>query len=257
MQLLSLMTIAFLALCTVLFAPRAGATDLTVFAAASLKNALDDVIESYEAKEKTDVTVSYAGSSTLARQIEFGAPADVFISANEAWMNRLVTSGKIVDDSRVNLLGNNLVLIGPASDPQTLDLNDKGAIALALGQGRLAMALVDAVPAGIYGKAALQHFDLWETVSGQVAQTDSVRAAMALVSIGATRMGIVYETDARAEPRVAIKAAFPEDSHPDIVYPAALLDGRQTQAAQAFLDYLQSPEADAVFDAYGFRRPAE
>ena len=235
----------------------ADADDLTVFAAASLKDALDQVIANYEVQENVGVTASYAGSSTLARQIEFGAPADLFISANEAWMDRLQDTDKIENTSRVRLLGNRLVLIAPASNAQDVDLTSPSAFAEALGGGRLAMALVDAVPAGIYGKQALVQMGLWGSVSNRVAQTDNVRAALALVSLDAAQMGIVYATDAKAEPRVAVIADIPADSYPDIIYPAALVVGGREEAAQGFLDYLQTPEAHAVFDTFGFMRPAE
>ena len=237
----------------------AGATSetLSVFAAASMKEALDEVAARYEEQNKTDVTVSYASSSTLARQIEFGAPADVFISANEAWMDRLEDAGKINANSRTNLLGNSLVLIGSASSAETIDITSPAALDHALGEGRLAVALVDAVPAGIYGKAALENLGLWDYVESRIAQTDNVRAALALVSVGAAPLGIVYVTDATADPRVSIKASFPDDSYPEIVYPAALVTSGQAASAQGFLDYLQSPEADGVFESYGFKRAAE
>lgn len=242
---------------TILASSSAASERLTVFAAASLKEALDDVIDGYEDRHKLDVTVSYASSSTLARQIEFGAPADVFISANDAWMDRLEEADKTVGDSRINLLGNSLVLIGSATTPEPVALVSREAFETALGQGRLAVALVDAVPAGIYSKAALEHFGLWQALSDRVAQTDNVRAALALVAVGAASLGIVYATDAQADPRVTIKATFPPESHPDINYPAAVVRTGHLALAKGFLDYLQSPEADDVFDTYGFQRPSE
>ena len=238
--------------------PGLAVADLTVFAAASLKEALDEVAQTFEAETDVRVAVSYAGSSTLARQIEFGAPADVFISANAAWMDRLSDKDTLAEGSRVDLLGNSLVLIGPVSaDPAPLDVSSAEEFNHALGKGKLAMALVGAVPAGIYGKAALEHLGLWELVAGQIAQTDNVRAAMALVSMAAAPLGIVYKTDAMADSSVSIRAHFPSNSHPPIIYPAAVIANSEHADAQAFLDYLQSPRADDVFTSYGFTLPAE
>jgi molybdate transport system substrate-binding protein len=228
------------------------AETLTVFAAASLKEALDEISQTFEADNGVDVTVSYAGSSTLARQIAYGAPADVFISANTAWMDSLEEDRMIVRESRVDLVGNALVLIGAATDPAPIALTKGYDLSKDLGAGRLAMALVDAVPAGIYGKAALEHLGIWPDVEGQVAETDNVRAALALVALGAVPLGIVYATDAMAEPRVAVKATFPPQSHPPILYPAALTSAATHPKAQAFLDYLQSAAADDVFTRHGF-----
>ncbi len=241
----------------VITAPSAAFADITVFAAASLKEALDQVARKFEAQADVRVTLSYAGSSTLARQIEFGAPVDIFISANAAWMDSLSKAGILAPDSRVNLLGNSLVLIGPATASAPLDVADPKQFETILGGGKLAMALVEAVPAGIYGKAALVHFGLWDYVSEQVAQTDNVRAAMALVALGAAPLGVVYKTDAMADTRVAIKAHFPAESHSPIIYPAAITAASQSPDARAFLDYLQSPGADDVFASYGFTLPAE
>lgn len=228
------------------------AENVTVFAAASLKEALDEISAAFEAESATDVTISYAGSSTLARQIAYGAPADVFISANTAWMDRLEADRKIIPESRTNLAGNTLVLIGNASNPAPIALTEGYDLAKDLGSGRLAMALVDAVPAGIYGKAALEDLGIWPYVAAQVAETDNVRAALALVALGAAPLGIVYATDASAEPRVVVKTAFPADSHPPILYPAAVTSGATHPQAQAFLDYLQSALADDVFKRHGF-----
>ncbi|MEV8466827.1 molybdate ABC transporter substrate-binding protein [Fluviibacterium sp. DFM31] len=225
----------------------ARADEVTVFAAASLKTALDEVAAGWEAATGHHVRAAYAGSSGLARQIAQGAPADLFISANTAWMDWLEVEGAIDPGSRRALLGNRLVLVGPAGAPP-LDL---AALPTKLGSGRLAMALVDAVPAGIYGRAALEHLGLWPDLRAQVVETDNVRAALALVAIGAAQMGIVYGTDARAEPRVAVRAAFDPQSHPPILYPAALMPGASAVAA-AFLTYLSEPEAGAVFTRHGF-----
>lgn len=235
------------ALCALLMAGPAAADRITVFAAASLKTALDEATAGFEAETGHEVLVSFAGSSVLARQIGLGAPANLFISANEEWMDSLEAQGHIIATSRCNLLSNRLVLVGPARQkPAEL------APVLARNSGRVAMALVDAVPAGIYGKTALTNLGLWSLVGPRVAQTDNVRAALALVATGATPLGIVYATDALAEPQVSVIATFPENSHPPIRYPAALVTGRGTEAARDLLNYLFNPEAQAVFVRHGF-----
>ena len=231
-------------------APAAVAAEtVTVFAAASLKNALDEVSESFD---EARVAISYAGSSTLARQIQQGAPADVYISANPQWMDILEQDGLITAESRIDLLGNRLVLIAHG-DLREASVTIAPGMDLAhlLGEGRLAMALVDAVPAGMYGKAALQSLGEWEAVAPKVAQTDNVRAALALVARGEAPMGIVYATDAAAED-VAILGEFPAATHPAIIYPAAAVTGRDSPAALAFLAYLRGPAARAAFEAQGF-----
>lgn len=222
------------------------AETVTVFAAASLRDALGAVADAFEGRTGHAVTVSYAGSSVLARQIGFGAPADVFLSANTDWMDWLEARGAIAPDRRVPLLTNTLVLV--ASKPVVLD--DIADLPAALGDGRLAMALVDAVPAGLYGKAALTDLGLWDRLAPQVVQTDNVRAALALVALGEAAFGVVYATDAQAEPRVSLAARFPEDSHPPIVYPAVRLT--EGDAARAFMAFLQGEEAAAVFARFGF-----
>ncbi len=222
--------------------------DVTVFAAASLKGALDDVAAAWMAATGEAATISYAGSSALARQIEAGAPADVFISANVDWMDALENEGLIEDGTRVDLLGNALVVVA-AADARDVTLAE---LPTALGTGRLAMALYDAVPAGIYGQQALTSLGLWDSLSAWVAQTDNVRSALALVAVGEAPYGIVYATDAIAEARVRVVATFPADSHPEIAYPAAVVAGSDVAAAGDFLDFLQGPEADEVFLRHGF-----
>ncbi|MFV0512558.1 MAG: molybdate ABC transporter substrate-binding protein [Jhaorihella sp.] len=236
-----------------LSAPLPAAAEVTVFAAASLKNALDAVATRFEGGGGTTVQVSYAGSSALARQIQQGAPAQIFISANTNWMDVLEGEGLLAAESRSDLLTNRLVLIaGPASD-KTPELAPGGDLADALGEdGRLAMALVDAVPAGIYGKAALQSLGLWDSVADRVAQADNVRAALRLVAAGEAPLGIVYATDAKAEPDVRVVGVFPEDSHPPIVYPVAIVAGGDTPDARAFLAFLTGGDAGAVFADHGF-----
>lgn len=224
--------------------------EVTVFAAATLKTALDEIATEYSAGTGTAITLSYAGTPALARQIEQGAPADVFISASVDWMDALAAKGLIQPDSRRDLLGNRLVLIGPTG-AAPLVLED---LAARLGHGRLAMALVDAVPSGQYGKAALESLGLWEAVAPSVVQSENVRAALHLVALGEAALGIVYASDAVAEPRVTVLATFPETSHPRIIFPAALTLTASPEAA-AFLDHLASPEAAEVFAANGFLVP--
>jgi molybdate transport system substrate-binding protein len=239
-----------IALAALLAGPVA-ADEITVFAAASLKNAMDEVADGFEAAAGHEVTVSYAGSSALARQIELGAPADVFISANPGWMDRLEEAGTVEDGTRIDLLGNRIVLIAHgAADP--VEIGPRMDLGAMLGEGRLAMALVDAVPAGIYGKAALESLGQWQAVEPRVVQADNVRAALKLVAIGEAPMGVVYATDAAAEEGVSVLGVFPEDSHPPIVYPAAAMSGRVGPMVAEFLGYLQSGAAREVFERHGF-----
>ncbi|SFB05680.1 molybdate transport system substrate-binding protein [Poseidonocella pacifica] len=233
-----------LALCV---ASGAWADRITVFAAASLKTALDDAARDFEAATDHTLALNYAGSSVLARQIAFGAPADVFISANPDWMDLLESEGRIVPQSRRDLLRNRLVIVGAkgtlADTPETL-----------LSAGRIAMALVDSVPAGVYGKAALLSLGLWEGVAPRVVQSDNVRTALALVARGEVHHGIVYATDAQAEPGIAVLYDFPQDSHPEIIYPAALIAGHGPAAVE-FLEFLDGAEARETFTDYGFLLP--
>ncbi len=226
------------------------AEGVTVFAAASLKEAVDAVAADWQAKGGETVTVSYGGSNALARQIIEGAPADIFISASEDWMDAVADAGLVAEGGRRDLLANRLVLV--AHDPQAapLDPGPGADLAARLGGGRLAMALVDAVPAGQYGKAALESLGLWEAVAPHVAQTDNVRAALVLVASGEAPYGVTYATDAAADATVRIVGTFPADTHPPIIYPAALLT--DSAAAAAFFAELTSDEAGAVFTTQGF-----
>lgn len=235
---------------------RAEADDVLVFAAASLKNALDSLVPGFERQSGQEVVISYAASSILARQIQQGAPADVYISANSDWMDVLQENRLIDAGSRVNLLGNGLVLIGGPTAVEIEGFSPQTDISAALSGGHLAMALVDAVPAGIYGKAALQNLGLWDSVQQQVAQTDNVRAALALVAAGAAPLGVVYRSDAQAEDRVRVVASFPANLHPEIVYPAAVTTQASAEA-NAFLSYLQTDAAMAVFAEQGFALPGD
>lgn len=236
-------------LCTVFAAQTAAADTIVVFAAASTKTALDQIAVEFTEKTGHQVVLSYAGSSALARQITQGAPADIFISANTEWMDVVAADGLIEDGTRRDLLGNTLVLIGSAQSPETLELSD---LPQALGNERLAMGMVDSVPAGTYGKAALETLGLWADIQPQVAQMDNVRSALALVALGEAPFGIVYATDALADVSVHVVADFPTDSYPAIVYPVADIAGRDSEAENAFLDYLASSDARALFEAQGF-----
>ncbi len=237
--------IAALAICAL---PALAAADgLTVFAASSLKTALEDIVPGFEADTGHTVTLSFAATSALARQIQHGAPADLVISANPGWMDVLERENLIVANSRVDLISNTLVLIAPANAPgQGQTLKDQ------LAHGRVAMALVEAVPAGIYGKAALVAAGLWSEVAPRVVQADNVRSALAFVALGEVPLGIVYGSDAMAEDRVTVLATFPADSHPPIRYPAAVVAGRDTSPARALLDYLKSDAARTTFMRHGF-----
>ncbi|MDF1716155.1 MAG: molybdate ABC transporter substrate-binding protein [Antarcticimicrobium sp.] len=238
--------------------PQAARADtVTVFAAASLKTALDQISERYEKETGDALRISYAGSSRLARQIQQGAPAQIFVSANAAWMDVLEGEGLLAAATRADLLVNRIVLVAGPGAPEGLSLALAPGTDLAgtLGDGRLAMALVEAVPAGIYGKAALQSLQLWDSVAPSVAQADNVRAALRLVASGEAPLGIVYATDAMAEPKVRVLDLFPEDSHPPIRYPAAILAEGDGPAARAALRYLRGDVARAIFLRNGFGLP--
>lgn len=241
-----------LALCLGLSAP-AQAEDVMVFAAASMKGALDEIAAAYQADSGNSVTISYAGSNALAKQIIQGAPADIFISAAVNWMDEVEKSGEVV--SRQDLLGNSLVLVAKADAAQPVDIAKDFDLSALLGGEKLSMALVDSVPAGQYGKAALQSLGIWSKLEGSVAQSDNVRAALTLVSRGEAPYGIVYATDAAADPAVAIVGRFPADSHPAIIYPAALLKNGQDAADRAFYEMLSSDAAKAIFRKEGFVVP--
>ena len=231
----------------------ARAADVTVFAAASLKEALGAAAKAYTAKTGTGVTVSYAASSALAKQIEAGAPADLFFSADLDWMDELAKKDLIDPASRVTLLGNTLVLVAPKGSTASLAIRKGFPLAEALGpDGKLAMGAVASVPAGKYGKAALTALGVWDAVAPHVAEADNVRGALAFVARGEAPFGIVYGTDARAEPGVRVVGTFPEDSHAPIVYPVALVKASANPDAKAFLDWLVSPEARPAFEAAGF-----
>ena len=224
-----------------------------VFAAASLKDALDAVNADWQKASGKQATISYAASSALAKQIEQGAPADLFISADEDWMDYLATRKLIKPDTRFDLLGNRLVLIVPNDSKLAATIASSFPLASLLGDGRLAMADTQAVPAGKYGKAALEKLGVWDGVKDKLAQAENVRAALQLVSRGETPLGIVYATDAKADPNVKVLDVFPESTHPPILYPAAEVAASTNSDAPTFLAYLKSPAAQSVFEAQGFK----
>jgi len=227
-------------------------TDLVIFAAASLKNALDAVNAQWQKETGKTAKISYAASSALAKQIEQGAPAQVFISADLDWMDYVAQKNLIRPDTRSNLLGNRIVLIAPKDKAQPVDIKPGFDLAKVIGDGRLSMANVDSVPAGKYGKAALEKLGAWTGVATRIAQAENVRAALLLVSRGEAPAGIVYQTDAAADPNVTIIGKFPEDTHPPIIYPIALTANASHPDAADFLAYVKSAKARPIFEAQGF-----
>ena len=244
--------LAFAAVIAATLATPALAEEVVVFAAASLKDALDAVAADFQAETGNTVTISYAGSNALAKQIMEGAPADIFISAAVNWMDEVQKAGLVVPDTRENLLGNTLVLVAHGKDAAPVEIGEGFDLAALLGDGKLSMAMVDSVPAGQYGKESLEKLGVWSAVEGSVAQSENVRAALALVSTGEAPYGIVYASDAVADENVTVVGTFPDDSHKAIVYPAALLTGAADAADKAFLEALSSDAADAKFTAQGF-----
>lgn len=233
---------------------RAAEAPLTVFAAASLKESLDEAAAAYGAATGQAVRVSYAASSALARQIAQGAPADVFVSADLEWMDALQAKGLVDTAPRSELLGNRLVLIAPAaSGAKPLALRKGQDLRPLFGRrGRIALGMVDSVPAGKYAKAAFESLGMWSALEPRVAGVENVRAALMLVARGEAPLGVVYGSDAKAEPRVRVLATFPADSHPEIVYPVARVAASRHPQAAAFVDWLQQPAARAIFARHGF-----
>jgi len=247
---------SLVALLLLAFAGFAQAADkpITVFAAASLKESMDEAAAKFGGETGQQVVVSYAASSALARQIEQGAPADVFVSADLDWMDELQGKGLIDNASRHSLLGNTLVLVAPATSTQRAFALHKGSNLLPMlgADGRIALALAASVPAGKYAKASFESLGMWDALQSRTAEAENVRAALLLVARGEAPLGVVYGSDAKAEPRVRVLAVFPPGSHPPIVYPVArIANSRQPQAA-AFVQWLQAPEASAIFHAHGF-----
>jgi molybdate transport system substrate-binding protein len=248
--------LASIALClaSVTLAPSARADEpVVVFAAASLKTALDAASAAFHAEGGAELKISYGGSLALARQIVAGAPADIFASADEDSMNEAVKGSAIKADSRFDLLGNQLVIVAPKQSsvdnlPLTPDALDK-----AIGSGRLATGEVNTVPVGRYAKEALRNLGLWTIVEPHLAMTDNVRAALAFVARGEAPLGIVYATDAAADATVKVVATFPEASHAPILYPFALTASSHNNSAAKFLTYLKSPAGRAIFEKQGFK----
>jgi|SRR5690348_7125771 len=228
----------------------------TIFAAASLKPALDDLTARGALGTPAPRRV-YAASSALARQVEQGAPADIFISADEAWMDDVAAHGALAPGTRADLLGNALVLVAPKSSAVTIELHDPASLSRALGGGRLAIALPKAVPAGRYASEALHALGWWSAAQPQLAMSRDVRAALELVAMGECPLGIVYRSDAVSESRVRIVATFPASSHAPIVYPVAIVRGHDDAASRELLKALQTPAAKAVFEHYGFDLPRD
>lgn len=223
-----------------------------VFAAASLTNALDDINAQYQRETGKRVMISYAATSTLAKQIEAGAPADIFVSADLDWMDYLAKRNLIKPQTRTNLLGNRLVLVSPKDSRKTFDIAPGFPLANELGDGKLAMADTATVPAGKYGRAALEALGIWGSVKNKIAQAENVRVALLLVARGEAPFGVVYQTDAAVEPGVRIAGIFPDNTHPSIVYPIALTAQSRNRDAASFLAYLESAKARPLFERRGF-----
>ncbi|MBK5142753.1 molybdate ABC transporter substrate-binding protein [Budviciaceae bacterium BWR-B9] len=229
------------------------AEKITVFAAASLTNALEEIATDYKKKSGVEVTSSFASSSTLARQIEQGAPADMFISADQQWMDYVVEKKLMDDKTRVTLLGNDLVLVAPLdSQLKHVNVNKVTDWSSLLKDGRLAVGDPDHVPAGIYTKQALTFLGVWDQLSPKMARANNVRAALALVERAEAPLGIVYGSDAVASKKVKMVGIFPDDSHLPVEYPMAAVKDHATPVVQEFAKYLTTPEASAVFEKYGF-----
>jgi molybdate transport system substrate-binding protein len=226
---------------------------LTVFAAASMKNALDDINAAYTAKTGVKIVASYAASSALAKQIEQGAPADIFASADTDWMDYAIGKKNINEPTRVNLLGNSMVLIAPKdSKIDNVAIGQGFDLAKLIGNGKIATADVKSVPVGKYAKASLEKLGAWEAAEPKFAMTENVRTALALVARGEAVLGIVYSTDAKVEPGVKIVGTFPADSHPPIIYPVAATATAKAEAND-YVAFLRSAAAKAIFEKYGFK----
>jgi molybdate transport system substrate-binding protein len=234
------------------FAADDGKSSITVFAAASLTNVLQELGDEFTKNSSTPVRFSFAASSTLARQIENGSPADIFFSADLEWMDYLQTRKMIQPESRHDVLGNQLVLIAPTESKIALKIEPHFPLAAALGKGRLATGDPDSVPVGRYAREALTNLGVWDDVSRRLVRTDSVRSALAFVDRGEAALGIVYATDALIDKNVRVVDAFPTNSHMPIIYPAALTSAAKPDAAK-FLAYIRGPAGDVVFQRYGFK----
>jgi molybdate transport system substrate-binding protein len=242
-----------IAFCLPLTAPAADPGSVTVFAAASTTNAVNDIGKMFAEKEMGKIVPSYASSSTLAKQIENGAPANVFISADEPWMNYLEERKLIEPGSRFGLLSNKLALIAPYDSAiSKVEIGPGFDLSKLLSDGKLVTGDPDHVPVGKYAKAALEELGVWSGIEGKLARAADVRGALALVERGEAPLGIVYSTDAAIAPKVKVVGVFPADTHPKIVYPTALIAGKASPAAKSFIEFLKTPKAKAVFEKYGF-----
>jgi molybdate transport system substrate-binding protein len=249
---LSLLLGAGLGLGTLVGPAAAQGKDPLIFAAASLKNALDEIAGQWQRQSGKKAVISYGASNNLIKQIEAGAPADIFISADLDWMDYGQQKNLIKPDTRINLLGNRLVLIAPKDASLNINIQPGFDLAAALKRGRLSMANVEAVPAGKYGKAALEKLGAWDGVKDKIAQAENVRAALLFVARGEAPLGIVYQTDAASDPNVKIVATFPENTHPPIIYPIALTRESSNRDAAALLNFIRSPAARPAFERQGF-----
>lgn len=247
-------SVLIISICLLLpFAVFAGEKEkVTVFAAASTANALTEIGQRFSEKQMGRFTPSFASSSTLAKQIDRGAPADVYLAANPMWMDFLEKRNRLVQGTRFDLLGNRIVLIAPEEHAVSITITPGFDLAGLLGAQKLAMGDPDHVPAGIYGKKALQSLGVWSAVSAKVARTKDVRAALTLVERAEAPLGIVYATDAAISKKVRVVGVFPENSHPAITYPVAVVADRKTPVSMVFLDFLKSSEAKTIFKRYGF-----
>ena len=252
MTLPRLIRCASAAIVLALAAGAAAAQDVTVFAAASLSNALEEIAKTYRAKSGSPVKFSFAASSTLAKQIESGAAADIFASADEQWMDYLAERKLIEGATRSSRLSNTLVLVTPATDKRTVDIRPGFDLAGMIGNGKLATGDPAHVPVGRYAQQALTKLGVWDAVAPKIARTDNVRAALLLVERGEAPFGIVYGTDAAASGKVNIAGTFPADSHPPISYPFAILAKRDRPEVKSFFEFLYGTEAQAVFRKAGF-----
>lgn len=245
--------ILFVALLTVSGAGRAMACDpVSIYAAASTTDAVRDIAEAFTTESGCEITTVFAGSSTLAKQIEAGAPASIFLSANESWMEELAAKSLTLQNTRSDLLSNELVLITTKGEPFDFRFSEGADLAAALEGQRLALANPDGVPAGIYAKQALTAMNLWDGIKKNVVFADDVRAALAWVARGEARAGIVYRTDARITPDVEVVAAVPAATHDQVNYPVSLIAGQENPTARDFLAYLKGPSSARIFAKYGF-----
>jgi molybdate transport system substrate-binding protein len=253
-RILLLLVVSFS--CTFASAADRSERELLVFAAASLTDVMDEIGAAYVQQTRQPVKFSYAASSALARQLEAGARADVFVSADLEWMDYAQARNLIERRTRRNLLGNRLVLVAPADSRIDLQIAPGFALAAALGRGRLATGDPETVPVGKYARSALTSLGVWNEVADRLVRSDNVRSALAFIARGETPLGIVYETDARAEKRVRIVGFFPADSHPPIVYPVAVT-AQARPAARQFVEFLQGAAARSAFEKYGFQKPLQ